>query len=152
MNSSGGVRCGSVFFRTQCFVEGRDRVADVLLALVPQEQDLQSALAGTMACRHDLEARHFDRGHRGVVAFIAGRAARASFGLLPIVGGENAENDGYARFEGNLLQSARGFSRYVFEMRRVAANHRAQRDDGVETAALRPAFLPRRAARKRPGT
>ena len=140
MNSSGGVRCGIVFFGAERFVEGRDGVADILLALVPQKQNLQSALAGAMACRHGLEPRHFDRGHRGVEAFVAGRAARASLGLFPIVGGENAEDDRHAGIEPSLLQSARRFSGHVIEVRRVAANHRAQRDDGVKAAALGQLF------------
>ena len=52
MNSSGRRALRILFLGAQRFVERRDRVADVLLALIPQKQNLQSALAGAMAGRH----------------------------------------------------------------------------------------------------
>ena len=54
---------------------------------------------------------------------------------FPIIGREDSEDDWHAGFEANLLQSARGFSGDVVEMRRIATNHGAQRDNGVKAAA-----------------
>ena len=45
------------------------------------------------------------------------RAARAGFGLLPIVGGKDAEGHRDAGFERDLLQSARGFAGDEIEVR-----------------------------------
>ena len=93
-----------------------------------------------MASGHGLEPRHFYRRHRSVETFVADGAARTCLRLFPIVGSEDAEGDGYARFERGLLQSAGRFARDVVEMGRVPANHRSQRNDGIEIAALRKFF------------
>ena len=79
------------------------------------------------------EARHLDRGHGGVVAFV--HAARSAW--LQGVGGEHAESHGQSGFERHLLQSARGFAGNVIEMRRLSANHRAQGDDRVIRVRVR---------------
>ncbi len=64
-------------------------------------------------------------------------AEPASLGLLPSVGGEDAEDDRDACFESDALQSASRFARHVIEMRRIAAHHGAQRDNCVKAAAPR---------------
>ncbi len=57
----------------------------------------------------------------------------------------------HAGFEPDLLQSARGFSGDVIKVRRAAANHRAQRDNGVKPP--RPAsFFAAKGSSKAPGT
>ena len=98
------------------------------------------ALSREPPSRAIAEARHFDGGHGGVVAFVAVLAARARFGLFQSIGGEHAEGDRQSGFERHLLQSPRGFAGDVIEMRRFAANHRAQRDDRVITPPCAPAF------------
>src|SRR5947207_7966006 len=97
-----------------------------------------------MTCRHGLEPRHLDRGHSGVETSVARQAARTSFSLIPIVGGENAEDDWHAGFETNLLQSARRPSGHVIEVRSIAANHRPQRDNGIEAAPASQFFCRKR--------
>ncbi len=50
---------------------------------------------------------------------------------------EHSECDGNPRFDGCELQPARCLARHVVEVRRVAADHAAERDDAGETARLR---------------
>ena len=82
--------------------------------------------------------RHLDRGHGGVVTFVAVRAAGASFGLFHGVRGQDAESHRDAAFERDLLQSARGLAGDEVEMGRLAADHSAQGDDGVIAAVGEP--------------
>src|SRR5206468_3359426 len=57
--------------------------------------------------------------------------------LLDAVEREDSEGDGNARLERRELQAARGLARDVVEMRRVAADDAAERDDAGEATRLR---------------
>src|SRR5581483_4301489 len=84
------------------------------------------------------EIRHLDRDERRfralVRAFIRPRALER---LLERIHREHAERDRYAGLRADLRRTARAFARDIFEMRRVAANDGAERDQCVVFAAVR---------------
>ena len=82
------------------------------------------------------QVRHFDGGHGGVVTFVAVFSARAIGGLLGCIRGQDAKCDGNSRFKLHRGESGGGLARDVIEMRRVAANHCAERDNGVGPVAV----------------
>ena len=57
-----------------------------------------------------------------------------------VVGGQHTERHRHSGFERDLLQARARFSGDVIEVRRVAANHRAQRDDAVIAMRVRQHF------------
>src|SRR5262245_47220239 len=62
--------------------------------------------------------------------------ADAGLRLLDAVERQDAERDGHTRLERGELEPARGLTRDVVEVRRVAADDTAERDDAREAARL----------------
>src|SRR6476646_7060687 len=77
------------------------------------------------------EIHHLERGERRIPPFVSVRATRALLGLLHRVGREQPEADRHIEVRARLGQSARGLASNEVEMRRLAADHGAQGDDGV---------------------
>ena len=73
---------------------------------------------------------------RGRVAFIAALRIGALLRLREILGREHAEADRRAGRELHVHDSARALARDEVEVRRFAANNRAQRDERVEAIGL----------------
>ena len=70
--------------------------------------------------------------------------------LLQRVGGDDAEDDGHARVQRHAPDAVGRLAGHVVEVRRLAAHHAAQTDDGVIAAALGQALAPPAAARRSP--
>ena len=86
------------------------------------------------------------QGRRGrLVALVLGGARQPGpvQALLLVVAGQHAEADGHAGADADLGQAHGGGLADIFEVRRAAADHHAQCDDGVIVAV--PAGPPRRA-------
>ena len=99
---------------------------------VPLKQQLQRLLARAMAC-HQLSARnlrsrlrHLDRRHGGIETLVAVFAAGAVCGLFHGVGRQHAERHGHPGFRRRRRDSPGRFAGDIFEMRRVASDHRAR--------------------------
>ena len=78
-----------------------------------------------------MQVGHLDGGHGGVEALVAALGAGAVDGLFQRVGGEHAEGDRHAGFHRDVGHALGGLGGHVIEMRRFAADHGAQADDGV---------------------
>ena len=76
-------------------------------------------------------------GHLEARAHGLGALVEAALGLVGAVEREHAERDGDAGLDRGELQPARRLARDVVEVRRVAADHAAERDDAGEAARLR---------------
>ena len=83
---------------------------------------------------------HFDRGKRRISAFVADFYAGAVDGLIDGIGRYNAVCDGNIRLKRDLGNALCAFGGNVIEMRRFAADKRAQANDGV-IFILRSDFL-----------
>ena len=69
-----------------------------------------------------------------MLADITDAGAIGRFELIHKVEGEHAERDGDPGLEGGQLEAAGGLARHVVEVRRVAADHRAEHDDRIRCA------------------
>src|ERR1700722_7036605 len=108
------------------------RATERALEATRADVELDTAcLPGQM--RHEM--RHLKRARHRFGAFIVGARAGAPARLLDIVESENAESDRHARVGACLLQTAGTLAGHEFEMRRVSANHAAERNDRLIAAA-----------------
>ena len=81
------------------------------------------------------QRRHLDGGTGRLDALVALGAARARQRLIDVVGREHAEGDRNAGVAHHLAHAVGDADADVLEVRRAAANHDAQGDDGVVAAA-----------------
>src|SRR6516225_10627762 len=89
--------------------------------------------------RHD--GGHLERALHRLAALVALAGGGALERLLERVYRQNAKGHRHPGLEPGELQTARRFASDVFEVRRVAANHAAECDDGiVATARCEPAY------------
>ena len=77
---------------------------------------------------------HLERGLHRFPSLVHAIDVRALFGLRLRFGGEHAEDHRHARREAGIHQAARAFAGHVVEVRRVAADHAAQRDHRIHRA------------------
>src|SRR6185312_10309232 len=82
------------------------------------------------------EIGHLDGGQRRVGTLVPMLAAGTFRSLLHVVAGEHAEYHRQAGVAGCIGYAAGTFARHVVEMRRAAADDRAEGDHGVIVAAL----------------
>ena len=78
---------------------------------------------------------HLERGLHGFSALVHARERGTLLGLRLVLGGEHAEDHRHTGREARVHEAARALARHVIEMRRVAADHAAQRDHRVVLAA-----------------
>ncbi len=136
----------------------RNGLVHWLLGHVPLIEHLQCPLAGSVAGCHSgtilagggRGCGHFDGGNGGVVAFVAVFSACAVDGLLLGVRGQNSESHRNPGLELHAIEPAGGLSSDVIKMRRVTANHGAQRDDRIAASCARRGSWRRAAVPKRP--
>src|SRR5579871_2602892 len=81
--------------------------------------------------------RHLDCRHRCVVSLVAMLAAGSRLCLLVGIRRQQSERHWHPGIERYLLQASRRLTCDVVEMRRFAANHRAQRDNRIIVARPR---------------
>src|SRR5678815_3838912 len=82
------------------------------------------------------ELSHLDRGEGGLRPLVTERPACALDRLLQRVDRKHAEADRHSGIRHDPCESGRALSRNVVEVRRIAANDRAECDDGIVTAAI----------------
>ena len=82
------------------------------------------------------ELDHLDGGEGTLGAFVAEGAAGAVCGLLMIVGGEDAEDDGYVAVAVEQRNALGDALAYVIEVRRATADDAAEDDDNIVGAAF----------------
>src|SRR6476646_2102845 len=75
------------------------------------------------------EIGHLERGERRVPALVSVLTASARFGLRHRVARQDAEGDRDVEVRAGQGETPRRFARHVVEVRRIAANHRAYRDE-----------------------
>ncbi len=78
------------------------------------------------------DVSHLESGPHGVRS-----AVDPLLGLLARVHGQDAERDRHAGLERSELEAARRLARHVVEVRRLAADHAAERDHAGVAAGLR---------------
>ena len=82
------------------------------------------------------EVGHLDGGHGGLEAFVAGLQPGAVDGLFQVLDGQDAEGNRDAGFERGGGDALGGLGGNVFEVRRLAANDRAEAQHRVILSRL----------------
>ena len=83
------------------------------------------------------EVGHFDGGFGSLGTFVAQGAAGTIDGLLQVVGGEDAEDDGHLLRRVQVGATLGGAVAHIVEVRCAAADDAADHDDGVIAARAR---------------
>src|SRR5574337_821472 len=92
----------------------------------------------TISMRQLLEQiGHLQGGLRRIRALVASCAASPRLRLFQRVASEHAKADRHMGIQHHPHDAAGAFSGHIIEMRRLAANHRAERDDGPVAATDR---------------
>src|SRR6185295_16143868 len=95
----------------------------------PPQNAWNRLLCGGGGAKAREQVGHLERRKRGLGTLVSLRPARALLRLPAAVAGEDAEGDGDTRLEPGELEPARGLAGDVLEVRRVAADDAAERDD-----------------------
>jgi len=91
-----------------------------------------------------VEGYHLEGGSRSLIALVAERAARAVFGLLEVVGGEHAEDDGLIVLDVEFGDALRNAVADKIKMPCVALNDAAKDDYGVHVGVFEEALCAER--------
>src|SRR5262249_37396597 len=102
----------------------------------------EGSFASTSKAELLAQLDHGKAGARRLAALVLALGLGARQALRLVLDGEDAEADGDAVFEGEVLQPARALLADIVVMRRLAADDAAERDIAVETplGALAPAL------------